>query len=217
MTRRLSEELAALEERLLEMGRAVEAAIAEAVAALQERDRARAEAVVAGDGAIDRMELAIESECLRLIALHQPLAGDLRRLGTVLKVITDLERIADHAADIARATLRVGDEPWIKPLVDIPRMAEIARVMVRWALDAFLRHDADLGRRLAARDDELDALYAQVFRELLVLMASDPGTIRQATHLLLVAQHLERIGDHATNVAEWVIYMVTGERPALND
>lgn len=217
MSQRLGEELRALEERLLEMGRQVEEAIGRAVDALRNRDRAAAEGVIAGDAAIDRAELEIETTCLQLIALHQPMASDLRRLGTALKVITDLERMADHAVDIARATLRIGDEPLIKPLVDIPRMAEIARAMVRGALEAYLRHDADLAYRLVERDDELDGLYAQVFRELLVLMMGDPGVIRQAMQLLLVAQHLERVGDHATNVAEWVVYMVTGQRPALND
>ena len=210
-------ELDALRQDLLRMGTQVEEAIRLAVESLKERDDGKARRVLALEDEVDRMELDIERRCLNLIALQQPMAGDLRQIGMTLKVITDLERMADHAHDIAKVTLRLGQEPLIKPLVDIPRMAEIAEKMVRDGLKAFVEGDVDLARAMVDRDDDLDHLFNQIFRELLMIMREKPGTVEQATQLLMVASHLERVGDHATNLAEWVIYLVTGVRQELND
>lgn len=205
-----------LQGELLKMGAFVEQAICAAVKSLAMRDLDLARRVIEEDDIADKMQVDIENKSLELIALHQPMASDLRAIGTALKIVTDLERIADHAADIARATIRLGHEPLIKPLIDIPRMAELAQQMVRDALDSFVRGSPDTARRLREADDLVDHLYSQVFRELLVYMMEDPSTIRQATILLMVAQHLERVADHATNIGEWVIYMITGERCDLN-
>ncbi len=198
---------------LLRMGAAVERAIHDAVKSLVNRDQALAERVVQGDDAIDQLELDIESQCLSLLALQQPMAKDLRVIGTALKVITDLERMADHAVDIAQVTIALHGQRLIKPLIDVPRMAELAQAMVRKSLDAYVDENVEAARAVIEADDEVDHLYAQVFRELLLIMMENPRSIEQATHLLLVAQYLERIADHATNLGEWVIYMVTGERP----
>lgn len=210
-------ELDALRQDMARMGTLVEEAIANAMQSLLSRDLELARQVVAGDDTIDRMETEIEQRILALIALQQPMASDLRMLGAALKIITDLERLADHAQAIAKVTVRLEGQPFIKPLIDIPRMAEIAREMVRTALTAYIRRDEGLARQMIARDDELDALYKQVFNDLLGFMTRDPQTIEQATQLLFVASGLERIGDHATNIGEWTIYMVTGVRPELNN
>ncbi|MGB9868053.1 MAG: phosphate signaling complex protein PhoU [Bacillota bacterium] len=215
--RAFHEELRALEGELLRMGAFVEQAVHAAVKSLATRDLDLARRVIAEDDIADKMQVDIENRCLELIALHQPMASDLRVIGTALKIVTDLERIADHAADVARATIRLGNEPLIKPLIDIPRMAETAQQMVKGALDSFVGRSPDMARRLREADDLVDHLYSQVFRELLVYMMEDPSTIRQATSLLMVAQHLERVADHATNIGEWVIYMITGDRCDLND
>lgn len=206
-----------LERELLRMGTLVEEAIYKAVNSLKDRDVALARSVVAGDDVIDRMQVEIEQRCLQLLALQQPLAGDLRAIGTALKITTDLERMADHSVDIAKITIRLEGQPLIKPLVDIPRMAEIARSMLRDSLNAYVNRDTALALEMIERDHEVDHLYNQIFRELLVVMIEDPKTIAQATYLLFVAQYLERIGDHATNLGEWIIFMVTGERKDLND
>ncbi|BDG59069.1 phosphate signaling complex protein PhoU [Caldinitratiruptor microaerophilus] len=218
MTRQsFHQELADLRRDLARMGTRVEEAIAGALRSLIQRDTALAQQVIDGDDAIDAMELEIEERCLTLVALQQPMASDLRVIGATLKAITDLERLADHAVDIARITIRLGDQPFIKPLIDIPRMGEIAQGMVRDALTAYIRQDADLAYDMIKRDHELDHLYRQIFDELVPIMGRDPSTVPQAAQLLFVAMHLERIGDHATNIGEWVIYMVTGERRELNE
>lgn len=209
-------ELSELRQNLLEMGTLVESAIYRAVTSLAKSDLQLAEQVLTDDDTVDAMQLTIEEKCLNLLALQQPMAKDLRVIGTALKIVTDLERMADHATDIARITLRLKAEPLIKPLIDIPRMARISRDMVHNALTAYISEDVDLALSLSEQDNEVDHLYNQVFRELLVYMIEDPRNIRQATYLLFVGQHLERISDHATNVGEWVIYMVTGERKDLN-
>ncbi|MEW6524225.1 MAG: phosphate signaling complex protein PhoU [Bacillota bacterium] len=209
-------ELQELQNAILKMGALVENAIAGAVQALVKQDNRAAQAVINGDDGIDQMQLEIEGRSLRLLALQQPLAKDLRFIGTALKIVTDLERIGDHAVDIARIALRLAGEAYIKPLIDIPRMAELARGMLRDSLTAYVHEDLELAQGLADADHTVDSLYHQVFRELLVFMMEDPRTIRQATHLLFVAQHLERVADHATNLGEWLIYMVTGQRKDLN-
>lgn len=210
-------ELEVLQRDLLKMGTMVEASIFTAVKSLKEGDAQAAQAIVDGDASIDALEVDIERRSLQLLALQQPMASDLRLIGTTLKIITDLERIADHAADIAKVTLRLAGQPLIKPLVDIPRMADISQQMVAEGLQAFIERDAGRAERMALRDEEVDHLYNQIFRELLVIMLEDPRTVRQATYLLFVAMYLERVADHATNLAEWVIYMVTGDRRELND
>lgn len=210
-------ELAKLQEEILRMGTAVEEAIHLAVKSLKDRDSDLAKKVIMNDDQVDRLELAIEKKCLNLLALQQPMASDLRVIGTALKLITDLERMADYAADIAKVTIRLEGQPLIKPLIDIPRMAEITQVMVRDALTAYVDRNLNLAYEMSKRDHEVDHLYNQVFRELLTFMMEDPRTIQQATYLLFVARYLERIADHATNIGEWIVYMVTGERKDLND
>ena len=194
------------------MGEIVQVAIKDAVDALAKRDKDLARTVMDGDDTIDRMQVEIEDRCISLIARQQPVATDLRILGTGLKITTDLERIGDHAFDIAKIVLLIGDEPLIKPLVDIPRMAEIAQKMLKDSLQAYLKLDIELAEQVCRADDRVDELYNQVFRELLTYMLEDTKKIKQATQLIFVARYLERIADHSTNVAEWVIYLATGER-----
>ena len=198
------------------MGALVEESIFKAVRVLTEQNTELAQDVIRGDDLIDRMEIDLETRCLNLIALQQPLAGDLRILGTVLKAVTDLERIADHSSDLAKIILQMERQPWIKPLIDIPRMAKLVEGMVRDSLTAFIRRDVAMAETLADQDDRVDRLYRQVFQELLMLMITTPSSVQQATLLLLAAQNLERIGDHATNIGEWVIFMVEGVRRDLN-
>lgn len=210
------QELTQLKQDILRMTDLVEEAIQRSVEALKDQDVEKAQMVIDGDDAIDDMEHRIEKRCLELLALQQPMAVDLRFIGTALKMITDLERIGDHAVDIAKATVRLADRPYIKPLIDIPRMAELARAMLRQVIAAFIEGDPDRAQEAAERDHQLDHLYSQVFRELITFMIEDPRTIEQATQLLVVAGGLERVGDHITNLAEWTVYMVTGERKDLN-
>ncbi len=206
------QELESLRQELVHMGQIVQDAIKNAVDALARRDKALAQQVMDGDDLIDSMQVEIEDRCISLIARQQPVATDLRILGTGLKITTDLERIGDHAFDIAKIVLLIGDEPLIKPLVDIPRMAVMAQSMLEDSLQAYLKLDIQLAEKVCRDDDLVDQLYHQVFRELLTYMLEDPKKINQATQLIFVARYLERIADHSTNVAEWVIYLVTGER-----
>ena len=218
MTRQsYKEEVESLRNDLLKMAHLVEKAIIQSVESLANKDIELAKRIIAGDDVIDDMEHDIEKRCLRLLALQQPMASDLRAIGTALKIITDLERIADHASDIAKVTVRLEGQPLIKPLIDIPRMASIAESMIHDVLTAFVDGDAELAEEVSKRDDDVDNLYSQIFRELLLIMMEDPRTITQATYLLFVAQYLERVADHVTNLSEWVIYMVTGERKELNE
>ncbi len=218
MTRKsFHSELENLQEKILKMGGLVEEAIAAAVDSLIEKDTEKAKCVLEKDDIVDEMELRVEERCLRLLALQQPMAGDLRIIGTALKIITDLERMADHACDIAKVTLKLEGQNYIKPLVDIPRMAEIVQKMVSEALDAYVHQNKELALKMVERDNDVDSLYKQIFRELLVLMMEDPKNITQGTYLLFVASYLERVADHATNLGEWIIFMITGERLELND
>lgn len=198
------------------MGIMVEQTIFDAVKSLKERNESLAQQVIDNDDAIDGLQIEIEDFCLRLLALQQPMASDLRVISTAMKIVNDMERMADHATDIAKVTIRISGQPLIKPLIDIPRMAEIAQRMLREALDAYVRRDVSQVDRLIDYDHEVDGLYQQIFRELLVFMMEDPRTIRQSTQLLFVARHLERIADYATNLGEMVYYMVKGERRDLN-
>jgi phosphate transport system protein len=206
------QDLEALRQDLVRMGEIVQVSIKDAVNALAKRDKDLARRVMEGDDVIDRMQVEIEDRCISLIARQQPVATDLRILGTGLKITTDLERIGDHAFDIAKIVLLIGDEPLIKPLVDIPRMAEISQKMLKDSLQAYLKLDIELAEQVCRADDRVDELYNQVFRELLTYMLEDTKKIKQATQLIFVARYLERIADHSTNVAEWVIYLATGER-----
>ena len=207
MERHFDQELEALKGQLLLMGGHVEAIIQKSIEALKRRDPRLAQAVFEDDKAIDRLEIDIEERCVGLLALRQPLAVDLRFITAALKISNDLERVGDHAVNIASCALRLAEVPPLKPLVDIPRMAEMAAGMLRDALDAFVRRDAVTARRLLKRDDEVDNLNRQIFRELLSFMMEDPGTITRAMDLILVARNLERVADLATNVAEEVVFI----------
>ncbi|OPX84115.1 MAG: hypothetical protein A4E53_03890 [Pelotomaculum sp. PtaB.Bin104] len=208
--------LSELQQDILRMGFYVEESIAKAVESLIKQDMDLAKSVIDGDALIDIQELQIEDKCLMLIATQQPLAKDLRRIAAGLMIIIDLERMADLACDIAKSARRIGNQPLIKPLIDIPRMAELAQKMVKEALDAYVREDAQLAINMAAEDEMVDNLHDQVLRELLLLMMVDPSVVDQATALLFTSRHLERIADHATNIGERVVYLATGERKELN-
>jgi len=206
-----------LQERLQYMGSLVEESIARCIEALKKQDMIMAQAVIDADDIIDALEIEIEEKCLEVIATQQPMARDLRRVATLFKMVNDLERMADYATSIAKITLRIADQPLIKPLVDIPRMAVLSQKMVKQALDAYVRQDVDLAVAVGTDDDEVDKLFGQIFRELLTIMMENPKTITQATHLLFVGRWLERISDHATNIAEEVVFLVTGEKRNLNE
>jgi phosphate transport system protein len=203
------EELELLKTRLLEMGGLAEDRVRQAVHALVDRDFAAVERVLVSDEAINRLHIEIDDRCFKLLALHQPMAVDLRAIVSAVKINTDLERVGDLAINIAEAAARYLQHPPVKALVDIPRMAVIAQDMLRDALDAFVRRDTALAQAVLDRDDELDALKTKVFRELIDYMLRDPATIEPGLDLVLISRHLERIGDHATNIAEDVIFMVS--------
>jgi phosphate transport system protein len=201
-------ELQALKSRLLSMGALVEDRVHQAVVALMERRRDAAEKIIAGDDEVNELQIEIDDRCLKLIALQQPMASDLRLITAAMKINADLERIGDQAVNIAENTLTIIEQPPLKPLIDIPRMAELSEKMTRDSLESFVRKDVALARNVLERDDEVDALKDQVFRVLLTYMMADPGTIERALQLILVSRHLERIADHATNIAEDVIFVV---------
>ncbi len=217
MTREAFErDLRQLQDDVVQMGVKAGEAIHRAVEALKARDVALAERVIAADDRIDAAHLELEQRCMRLLATQQPMAGDLRMIASVFAITIDIERMADHAEGISRATKRLGSEPLVKPLVDIPKMDETIQEMLRDALEAFRTHNADLAVRMAAKDDIVDQLRSQVFRDLLDIMIRDPGTIPRAMELVIVARHLERAADHITNIGERIVYMVTGEMKELN-
>ena len=193
------------------MGALVESQVSDAVRALVERDSDLARRTIAGDHRVNALDVEIDEECLNLLALRQPAARDLRFVTMAMKITTDLERIGDLAEDICERTIELNEEPQLKPYIDLPRMADHAQRMVRQALDAFVRRDADLARRVCASDDEVDRLNEQIFRELLSFMAEDPATITRAIRITFVSKYIERIADHATNIAEMVIFLVEGK------
>ncbi|HNV86032.1 MAG TPA: phosphate signaling complex protein PhoU [Candidatus Omnitrophota bacterium] len=211
MERHFDEELRLLKEKLLQMASLVEEAIANAVKALVERKHETAEEVIRSDEAINLLEIEVDELCLRLFALRQPIATDLRFIASAMKINNDLERMGDLAVNIAERTVELLKEPPLKPLIDIPRMAQLAQKMVKDSLDAFVNADAELARNVCQRDDEIDNLNDQVFRELLTYMIQDAKTITRAVDLILVGRHIERIADHATNIGEDVVYMVKGK------
>ncbi len=204
------DELRMLKDRVLKIGSLVEAAIRDSVKSLVERKSELARKVIERDHQINRLDVEIDEDCIRLIALRQPKAKDLRFITTAMKITTDLERIGDLAENIAERAIELNEEPQLKPYIDIPRMAEIAEAMVRDALDAFVMGCSSLPYEVIKKDDEVDNLNVQVFNELLFYMIQDPNTITRAIKINYVSKYLERIADHATNIAEMVIYMCEG-------
>lgn len=209
--RHFDKDIEHLNELLLRMGAMVEDAISQSIRALLERDTAAAEAVIAADSLIDQMELEIDAHTVELIAKMQPAATDLRFVATAMKITPELERIADLAQDVCERAIELNREPLLKPLIDIPRLARISQEMVRHAIDAFVRGDATLAREVIARDDEVDLLTEQSFRELLTYMLEDSRNISRAIRLTFVGKYFERIGDGATNICEMVVFLVEGK------
>ena len=207
MERHFERELEELKRQLLLMGGRAEGIVLKSVESLRRLDEDLAREVFADDRIIDRMEIDVDERCLRLLALQQPMARDLRFITAALKINNDLERVGDHAVNIAQSTVRLAGQPLVKPLVDIPRMATLANGMLHEALDAFVQRDAETARLLCRRDDEVDDLNRQVFRELVSFMVEAPTTITRAMELVLVARNLERVADLATNVAEEVVFI----------
>jgi len=209
--RHYDEELQELRHLVLEMGGFVEKQVDDAMRALIDRDVEFARLIIERDKTVNRMDVQIDDICLRLLALHQPAARDLRLITTALKITTDLERAGDMAENIAERAIELCKEPQRKPLIDIPRMASIAQGMLRQALDAFVREDPDLALLVCHQDDAVDALTDQLLRELLTFMMEDPHTISRALRLIFISKYLERLADHATNIAEMVVFMVKGK------
>ena len=208
MQRHFHEELEALKQTLLAMGGLVEEQIRRVMSALLERDSALAQEVIDRDRQVNAYDVEVDEKCVELLALYQPTAGDLRFITTAMKIVTDLERIGDQAVNIAQRALELNQEPQLKPYIDLPRMAERAQQMVKESLDAFVARDTELARRVCGADAEVDALKEQIFRELLTFMMEDARTIPRAIRLILISRFLERVADHATNIAEMVVYMV---------
>ena len=209
--RHFQDDLDSLKQRVLAMGGLAEERVREAVRGLMDRDSAALDAVLAGDQPINDLHIELDDRCFKLLALHQPMAADLRVIVAAVKINTDLERVGDLAINIAEAGKRYLRHAPVKPLIDIPRMGELAQSMLRDALDAFVRRDIALAEAVLAADDTLDALKTQIFRELLTYMLQNPATIEPALDLILISRHLERIGDHATNVAEDVIFILSAK------
>jgi phosphate transport system protein len=209
VVRHFQDQLEQLQRRLLEMGGLAEENVRLAIQGLVDRDHELIEHVLTGDDALNTLHIEIDDRCFTLLALYQPMAADLRAIVAAVKINTDLERVGDLAVNIAEAARRYATHPPVKVLIDIPRMASIAQSMLRDALDAFVRRDVSLAQHVLNEDDHLDSLKTQIFRELLTYMLQDPSTIEPALDLILISRHLERIGDHATNVAEDVIFIVS--------
>ncbi len=217
MTRTAFErQLAEIQEAMLVLASMVESAIERSIQALKNRDMELARQIITDDVKINHKRYETEEKCLELIATQQPLAGDLRTIVAVLYIIVDLERMGDHAEGIAKIAIMLGDEPPLKPYIDIPRMAQVGARMLTSSLNAFKDRDAERARAICDEDDEVDALYDQIYRELLVYMLNDPTTIERATHLTWVAHNLERIADRVTNICERVVYLVEGKIEELN-
>jgi phosphate transport system protein len=196
---------------LIRMGGLIEEAIDRSITALEKRDRALAETIVANDRQVDDLDRAIEARCLSLLLRQQPVAKDLRAISTALKMVTDMERIGDHASDIADISLRFDDGPFIKSLEHIPLMARISSSMVKDSIHAFVKGDADFSREIIRRDDEVDKLFETVKQEIISILTKSTESADQAVDFLMIAKYLERIGDHAVNICGWVIFSVTGK------
>ena len=205
-----------LQDEVLKMGEMVANAIRKTVAALRKKDINTSKEIIKNDLLINKKRFDIEEHCISLIATQQPMAVDLRVLTSILSIITDLERMGDHAEGIAKITLLIGDEPLVKPLIDIPRMADIGLSMLDKCLKAFVDRDAEAARLVCNEDDQVDALHDQIYRELLLLMIQNPKISHQATYLTWVSHNLERIADRVTNIAERVVFMVTGKMEEMN-
>ena len=205
-----------LNQEIVKMGTLVEEAIHRAIQCLLDQDIVLAQEIIERDEVINNKEIEIEDRCTLLIAKEQPVAGDLRHIITTLKIVTQLERMGDHAVHIAKAVLRLADEVYMKPLIDIPRMAEIGTGMIRDVLTAFMKGDSLLASEVAKRDDEIDNLHDQVLREVFTYMMENPKYIKQSANLMFISRYLERLGDHATNICEWIVYDTTGKHVELN-
>ncbi len=200
-----------IQDDILVMGSMVGKAILRSIDALKNRDLELANQIITDDQKINNLRFSIEEKCIELIATQQPMAGDLRIIVAILNITTEIERIGDYAVGIARITILIGDEPLLKPLIDIPRMAELTTDMLRRSLDAFVNRDAEVAKKIIAEDDLIDNLYDQVFRELLIFMAEDPKTITRATRLMWTAHNLERAADRVTNICERIVFIITGK------
>lgn len=205
-----------LQDEVLKMGEMVATSIRKSVESLQKRDQKIAKEIIANDIFINKKRFEIEEKCMSLIATQQPMAVDLRTLASILSIITDLERMGDHAEGIAKINLLIGEEPLVKPLVDIPRMADIGLSMLDKCLKAFINRDTETAKLICNEDDKVDALHDQIYRELLLLMIENPKIIHGATYLTWVSHNLERIADRVTNIAERIVFMVTGKMEELN-
>jgi len=209
--KRYEEELKKLREEILYMGGMVEDQIQKAIKSLVDRDSNLAEVIIERDHEVNRLDVEIDDRCIKLLALHQPAGRDLRFITTGLKITTDLERIGDMAVNICERALELNLEPQLKPYIDIPRMARISQRMIRESLDAFVREDTDLALKVCKDDEEVDQLNAQIFREVVTFMIDDSHTINRAIKISSISKYIERIADHATNIAEMVIFMVKGK------
>ncbi|MGA9532407.1 MAG: phosphate signaling complex protein PhoU [Anaerolineales bacterium] len=206
-----------IQEDILRLSEMVDQAIARSLHSLEQRDQVMAKQVIADDDAINNLRFKIEEDCLKLIATQQPAARDLRAIVAAMNIVVDVERMGDYAAGIAKTVIRMGDEPLLKPLIDIPRMVALSRQMLRDAIEAYATRNAEKARQIASRDDEVDHLYKAIFDELVEIMAETPASAPRATYLLWVAHNLERMGDRVTNIAERVVFINTGDMKELND
>lgn len=211
-----TQKMTEVKQKVLAMGALVDNIIDSAVTSIQTQDLELARKVNEQDDEIDQLEMEIEKECIMLLALQQPLAKDLRTIASVLKIITDLERMGDNAVNIAKVTLEIGKEPVILSIIDIPRMAEIGRKMLKMSLDAFVNEDISLAQKAAERDEEVDSLYESVINDILNIITEKRELTKQGTKLLFLGRYLERIADHSTNICERTIYMITGELKEIN-
>ena len=211
MGRIIEKELHELKDKLLRIGALVETQLDRSIKSLVERDTPLAKIVINADHEVNTLEVEIDEDCIRLLALRQPEAGDLRFVTTAMKIVTDLERMGDLAVDISERALELNEEPILKPYIDIPRMARAASEMLREALDAFVHKDAEMAWKVLDKDDFVDDLNKQIFRELLTYMIEDPHTISRAIRISYISKYLERVADHATNIAEMVVYLVEGK------
>jgi phosphate transport system protein len=209
-------EFAAIKNDIIKMGSLVDIAIADSMQSLQERDQIQAQQVIDHDETINVLRFKVEEACLTLIATQQPTASDLRDVIAAMSIVVEMERMADHASGIAKTVIRMGDEPLLKPLIDLPRMAQLAREMLRDGLDSFITRDVQKARLVATRDDEMDLLNRAIFDELVEIMAERPDGVERATYLLWCSHNLERIGDRVTNIVERVVFMTTGDMEDLN-
>ncbi len=209
-------EFAVVKNDIIKMGSMVDTAIADSMQSLQERDQIQAQQIIDHDETINALRFKVEEACLTLIATQQPAASDLRDVIAAMSIVVEMERMADHASGIAKTVIRMGDEPLLKPLIDLPRMAQLAREMLRDGLDSFITRDVQKARAVATRDDEMDLLNRAIFDELVEIMAERPDGVERATYLLWCSHNLERIGDRVTNIVERVVFMTTGDLEDLN-